>query len=302
MTKDFLIADFRIRIDGERWAETLGHFGRALRVFEVPHEPDTETVLTLRTDPCEQPDFGSFRTLDEFDFPEVNARCRFAAADEGDYLFSMTLAGGGTLWFHKRDGSPEACCNLAECRGCEEIGSLMRFGLWMLYGIAVAPHHAVAIHSSTICRPEGAVLFLGESGTGKSTHTRLWLDHIPEATLLNDDSPVIRMKEGVPTVYGSPWSGKTPCYRQESHPIRALVRLSQAPENRMQRLPVIRAIGALLPSCPPAFAYDTALQDAVCETLSEILSRTPVYHLACLPDAGAARLSFETALGHAADR
>ena len=247
MTKDFLIADFRIRIDGEGWTGTLGHFGRALRGFEVPHDPDAATVLTLRTDPCGQPDFGQFHTLDEFDFPEVNALCRFAAADDG-YLFTMTLDNGETLWFHKRGSSPEARCNLAECRGCKEIGSLMRFGLWMLYGIAVAPHHAIAIHSSTVCRPEGAVLFLGESGTGKSTHTRLWLEHIPDTALLNDDSPIIRMKAGVPTVYGSPWSGKTPCYKQEFHPIRGLVRLSQAPRNRMQRLPVIRAIGALLPS------------------------------------------------------
>ena len=301
MTKDFLIADFRIRIDGEGWTGTLGHFGRALRGFEVPHDPDAATVLTLRTDPCGQPDFGQFHTLDEFDFPEVNALCRFAAADDG-YLFTMTLDNGETLWFHKRGSSPKARCNLAECRGCKEIGSLMRFGLWMLYGIAVAPHHAIAIHSSTVCRPEGAVLFLGESGTGKSTHTRLWLEHIPDTALLNDDSPIIRMKAGVPTVYGSPWSGKTPCYKQEFHPIRGLVRLSQAPRNRMQRLPVIRAIGALLPSCPPAFAYDTALQDAVCETLSEMLGRTPVYRLECLPDADAARLSFETTLGHAADR
>lgn len=302
MTKDFLIADFRIRIDGEGWTGALGHFGRALRVFEVPCDPGAETLLTLRTDPCEAPDFGRFETLDEFDFPEVNAVCRFAA-DAGGHLFTMTVEERRTLWFHKRTDSPEARCNLAECRDCPEIGSLMRFGLWMLYGIAVAPHHAIAIHSSTIFRREGAVLFLGESGTGKSTHTRLWLENIPGAELLNDDSPVIRMKEGVPTVYGSPWSGKTPCYRQESHPIRGAVRLSQAPHNRIRRLPVIQAIGALLPSCPPAFAYDTALQDAVCETLSAILAHTPVYHLECLPDADAARLSFETVLtAHENDR
>lgn len=303
MTKDFLIADLRIRIDGEHWGETLGHFGRALRVFEIPCEPGAETVLTLRTDPAGQPDFGRFTQLDEFDFPEVNAVCRFFA-DAGGYLFTMTVRKReAPLWFHKLNGSPEVRCNLAECRAYKEIGSLMRFGLWMMFGIAAAPHHTIAIHSSVIRRTEGAVLFLGESGTGKSTHTRLWMEHIPSAELLNDDSPIIRMKEGVARVYGSPWSGKTPCYKQESHPIRALVRLSQAPHNRIRRLPIIQAIGALLPSCPPAFAFDTALQDAICETLSEILAGTPVYHLACLPDAEAARLSFETVLtDHAADR
>ena len=173
--------------------------------------------------------------------------------------------------------------------------SLLRFGLWMSFGIAHNPH-SIAIHSSVIVHSGRAVLFLGESGTGKSTHTRLWREHIPGAQLLNDDSPIVRVVEGVPTVFGSPWSGKTPCYRNESYPIAAFVRLAQAPHNRIARLPVVRAIGALLPSCPPAFAYDAQLQDNICDTLSQLIARVPVYQLECLPDADAARLSFETTI------
>ena len=121
-------------------------------------------------------------------------------------------------------------------------------------------------------------------------------EHISGAQLLNDDSPIVRVVEGVPTVFGSPWSGKTPCYRNESYPIAAFVRLAQAPHNRIARLPVVRAIGALLPSCPPAFAYDAQLQDNICDTLSQLIARVPVYQLECLPDADAARLSFETTI------
>lgn len=154
----------------------------------------------------------------------------------------------------------------------------------MSFGIAHNPH-SIAIHSSVIVHSGRAVLFLGESGTGKSTHTRLWREHIPGAQLLNDDSPIVRVVEGVPTVFGSPWSGKTPCYRNESYPIAAFVRLAQAPHNRIARLPVVRAIGALLPSCPPAFAYDAQLQDNICDTLSQLIARVPVYQLECLPDA-----------------
>ena len=107
----------------------------------------------------------------------------------------------------------------------------------------------------------------------------------------------MRIVEDVPTVFGSPWSGKTPCYRNESYPIAAFIRLKQAPYNRIARLPVIQAIGALLPSCPPAFAYDGRLQDNICNTLSQLIARVPVYQLECLPDAAAVRLSFETTLG-----
>lgn len=97
--------------------------------------------------------------------------------------------------------------------------------------------------------------------------------------------------------FGAPWSGKTPCYRNVSCPIRAVVRLSQAPHNRIRRLRAIEAIGALLPSCPPSFAYDQTLEDAVCTTISSVVAQVPVYHLECLPDAAAAELACRTIFG-----
>ena len=178
------------------------------------------------------------------------------------------------------------------------------------------------------------MLFLGESGTGKSTHTRLWREHIPGAELLNDDSPIVRIVQtadadpicgavqnpanapiaaaetpdasaattGAPVkpqamVFGAPWSGKTPCYRNVCQPIRAIVRLSQAPHNRIRRLRAIEAIGALLPSCPPSFAHDETLEDAVCATVSAVVAQVPVYHLECRPDAAAAELACRTIFG-----
>ena len=96
---------------------------------------------------------------------------------------------------------------------------------------------------------------------------------------------------------GSPWSGKTPCYRNVSNPIAGIVRLSQAPQNRIRRLRPIEAIGALLPSCPPSFAHDERLEDAICRLVSQIVAQVPVYHLECLPDAAAARLSCRTVFG-----
>lgn len=126
----------------------------------------------------------------------------------------------------------------------------MRFGLWITFGIAISPE-AIAIHSSTIECEGRAVLFLGESGTGKSTHTRLWQEHIPGARLLNDDSPIIRMYQGQATAFGSPWSGKTPCYRNISRPIAGIVRLSQAPGQRNH--PTVNLAGRRIaaPVLPP---------------------------------------------------
>ena len=171
---------------------------------------------------------------------------------------------------------------------------LYRFALWVAYGLMTLQRDTLAIHSSCIVYHDKAVLFLGESGTGKSTHTRLWREHVEGAVLLNDDSPMIRVEGGKIWAYGSAWSGKTPCYKQERYELKACVRLSQAPYNRIQKLSVLQAYGAIHPSCAPEFAYDDVLYDHVSRIIGQILSVVPCYHLACLPDREAALLSCQT--------
>ena len=173
---------------------------------------------------------------------------------------------------------------------------LVRFALWIGYGLKSVAYGTIAIHSSCIVADGRAVIFLGESGTGKSTHTRLWKENIPGTFLLNDDSPIVRIIDGSVWVYGSPWSGKTPCYKQERYPLAACVRLSQAPYNAIHKLHVIKGYAALHPSCPPEFAYDERVYSHISSTLGDLLKFVPVFHLECLPDAAAAQLSFETVL------
>ena len=174
---------------------------------------------------------------------------------------------------------------------------LYRFAMWLGYGLMTLSEQTLAIHSSCIVYQNKAVLFLGESGTGKSTHTRLWREHIEGAVLLNDDSPMIRVEDGKVWVYGSPWSGKTPCYKAERYELKACVRLSQAPYNRMRKLGILEAYGAIHPSCAPEFAYDDLLYDEVSRILGIILSNVPVYHLECLPDEDAVLLSSKMIFG-----
>ena len=174
---------------------------------------------------------------------------------------------------------------------------LLRFAIWVGYGVMTCRKGTIAIHSSCIVSDGKAVLFLGESGTGKSTHTRLWRENVPGAVLLNDDSPIVRVIDGSVWVYGSPWSGKTPCYKAEKYPLVACVRLSQAPYNKMHKLNVIKGYAALHPSCPPEFAYDERLYSQISATLGNILKSVKCYWLECLPDAQAAKLSHNTIFG-----
>lgn len=183
-------------------------------------------------------------------------------------------------------------------RCCEIYGkldpALVRLALWSAFGLATIGNHTIAVHASAVVFNEKAILFLGESGTGKSTHAGLWQQHIRGVTLLNDDSPIIRIREGKCHAYGSPWSGKTPCYKQSKVELGAIIRLSQASCNQMERLPLHEAIAALYPSFPPAFSVDEGLSKFIYGILSDIMEQVPVYHLDCLPNRQAVQLAFET--------
>ena len=188
--------------------------------------------------------------------------------------------------------------SLVNCM-CGPSGELspdnLKFALWIAFGFVAIPKQTVALHSSVIICDDSAILFLGESGTGKSTHTKLWLEHIPGSRLLNDDSPVVRIEldetnQLVPFVYGSPWSGKGRCHLNERYPVAAFVRLQQHPSNKITKLSKLEAFGALYPSFPPAFLKDDYFEEQICGIISNIIMTTQVYRLQCLPDSTAAEL------------
>lgn len=287
---DYRIADFLLRTEGPH--NDIAACGlRGFKPFEVETNQEATPTMLLRMGiEMDNTAYAVTKLIHDFDFEQNYAHGELARYD-GGYRFSMTRE-GRTFLLVKADDSNVVDSNLGLCE--EADPSLVRFGIWIMFGIIMAPIGGIAIHSSVIVKDNGAVLCLGESGTGKSTHTRLWRENIDGARLLNDDSPIIRVVDGRAMVYGSPWSGKMHCYINKCVPIRAFMRLSQAPYNKIRRLPALSAIGAILPSCPPAFAYDNRLQDAVCDTVSDVLSCTPVYHLECLPDAAAAELSYST--------
>lgn len=279
--KDYLIAGHRIRIITPKLAGALQHL-QGFTPFRADRTGEACCCLADTSD--EGPDFAHVyhRSLKD------GIVSRFGQAADGNYVFDTLLPDGKQIyvWMDMHRHTAYFGGNLTP--------ELLRLALWTAYGVFTVTHHTLAIHASTIVCQGRAVLFLGESGTGKSTHTRLWRENISDATLLNDDSPLVCIEDGQALVYGSPWSGKTPCYKNEAYPIAAFVRLSQAPYNRMKLLNTVKGFAALHPSCPPGFAYDERLYDSICQTLNQLLPIVPVYHLQCLPDAAAAQLSHHT--------
>ena len=170
---------------------------------------------------------------------------------------------------------------------------LMEFSLsnamMLLYTFNTSAYDTLMIHASVIAFEGKGYVFLGKSGTGKSTHSRLWLENIEGTWLLNDDNPVIRVVDGKVNVYGSPWSGKTPCYKNESMPLGGVVRLSQAPYNKIEQLNPLRSYASLMPSCS-CMRWDRRSTDALHSTVEKVITKVRGWHLECLPDAHAAQV------------
>ena len=92
------------------------------------------------------------------------------------------------------------------------------------------------------------------------------------------------------TAYGSPWSGKTPCYLCESYPLGGIVRLEQAPLNEMKRLTQVAAFAAVMPSCS-MLRQEASVAHGVMQTIHQLIQQVPIFRLRCLPNAEAALLS-----------
>lgn len=299
------IAGHRIDIfspDTEQLKKMLHGFAPFSADYENPSFNDLSLEFIVEELPDVQEDESEEETTLIHSFAIEEGTCRLSRGVE-KYYFSIedqrkdvsdtsekkTLS----LKLGMKSGSKSIKCH------CTPLHSLhpghLKFSLWMAVAFMGIPRQTVALHASVVIYANRAVLVLGESGTGKSTHTKLWLRHIAGSRILNDDSPVIRLEldeneQLVPFAYGSPWSGKGQCYINERYPVAAFVRLKQHKINGVTRLSKLGAFGALFPSFPPALLKDDYFEGHICCIISNVVKTTPVYCLECLPDKSAAEL------------
>jgi len=163
----------------------------------------------------------------------------------------------------------------------------------LIYAFSTAKYATLEMHASVTVRGNYGYLFLGKSGTGKSTHSQQWMKAFDDAWLLNDDNPIVRLKEDGVYVYGSPWSGKTPCYKNDFRRVGAFVKLVQAPYNQMHTLRLPEAYAYILSSAS-GLKIVPDVMDVLFETMSTIIKKVQVYGLECLPNTDAAELCAQT--------
>lgn len=235
-------------------------------------------------------DGGPIQFIEELSQDEEGQDIVCGHTEQGDAVFEFRWAGRTAGWLVCSAGYKQGTLYLS---GFQTKGAVDN-ALMIQFAMASACLNTALFHSATVSFEGKGYMFLGKSGTGKSTHASLWRKHINGVELMNDDNPAVRIKtDGTAVVYGTPWSGKTPCYKNVSAPLGGIVLLSQAPYNKITRLKGIGAYAAIVPSISGK-RWDSRIADGLHETENTLAGNIPVWHLDCLPDADAARLCKET--------
>ena len=265
---------------------------RNMKPFEVPESAGETPLFTLQVvkDLPAVLAWPLFKTDDGPGFPEIaietytdGYRFRFSA------LPGKSVAG---VFLADKDFQQARL----QLTGVDDAFALNN-ALMLLFAFSSARKGALEMHASVVMNSGKGYLFLGKSGTGKSTHSSLWIKHIPGTELLNDDNPILKLEaDGTVRVYGSPWSGKTPCYKAQDVPVGAIVRIRQAPENHIQRLSPVQAYASLMASAS-GFRPFRELAEGWHQTLESLVGKVPCYTLDCLPDQAAAELCYKTVHG-----
>lgn len=149
-------------------------------------------------------------------------------------------------------------------------------------------YQGLLLHSSFIRWNSQGLLFSAPSGTGKSTQADLWVKY-EGAEIINGDRAGLRKLDKGWTAYGLPYAGSSGVYRNESAPVKSIIVLRQAKENRIRPLGPAEAVRYLYPEIT-VHQWDSDFVKQVMDLLTDLVLNIPIYLLECLPDQGAVDL------------
>ncbi len=140
-------------------------------------------------------------------------------------------------------------------------------------------HSGIMLHSSCVEKDGFAYLFSARSGTGKSTHTHLWLKNLSGTRIVNDDKPALIYENGMWYACGTPFSGKTDENVNAKIPVRAITFLHRSETNQVKKLMPSQAVGLLLEQTINPINKEMA--EKMLDLADLLLTSVPCFSLGC---------------------
>lgn len=177
-----------------------------------------------------------------------------------------------------------------------QVERLLQFLVRTAYECQFARQGVVSLHAACVELGDGAVCFTGDSGVGKSTRAKAWVDGLG-AAFISGDRPAIRLEAACNIACGVPWDGKEQILRDVECPLKAVLEVRRAPFTRLRRLSADQAYRVLVRQCfIPMWDPDTAALAMV--NVRRLSRTTPVCRLFCGPEVQDARAVHDILFNH----
>lgn len=278
----YCISDTYIILQSPEWAihDNLKHF-----LNETDNTPDMicRVVFEHSTDMPKEKAVHIMKSPGVFVY-YYNESYHFRNRNAGNVICDISIATNlteSTIYVY-----PEYC-NPYDAEIAHSIRDGVLGALRVLLIMLLSAKSCHMIHSSTIISDGRGIMFAGESGSGKSTHTALW-KKLYGAEILDGDITACRIEDGVPFAYGLPWCGTSGQFLNRKVPLQAIIFLQKSKENSIKKLEFGEAFQRLYARCF-LIPLDSKIANQVIDAIQGIAACADCYVLNCRPDEDAVR-------------
>ena len=153
-------------------------------------------------------------------------------------------------------------------------------------------YDVLLMHGSALCMDGQGIVFTAKSGTGKSTHARLWREAFGDRVwMVNDDKPLLKITETGVTVWGTPWDGKHRLSRNAGAPLKVIVNLCRDETNHIEPMAKADAFPVLMKQC--FVSRNPATMARIMDLEKRLLNAVDFYTLGCNMERSAAVVAWE---------
>ncbi len=282
---DYEIGGHHVRVLSEYGNDSFDKLLPSFSNFIISEKEDSTPMLTVSL-LQKLPTFPEKECRHITDSDTGNGIIRVSRTTDGSYQFIICNVAGKPCALLQSTATFEQCrCAIRGNEADKRYG--MNSVMMIAYAFRGALCDTLLIHASVVRHKEKAYAFTAVSGTGKSTQVSNWLNNIEGCDLINDDNPIVRIHNGNVMLYGSPWSGKTACYRNIRVPLGAIIKIERATTNYVTPLTPLDAFVVLLTACS-TIRTDELIYKNLGDVVTAVIEHTTMATLHCLPNAESA--------------